>query len=177
MIIKKTIIGLASCVLSVSTFSQDSLSQTVTSTTTAVSQDSIEIVTAEDIAKFELISRSSRCLCQPIALSAELIVQMSTEPIIMRSETSVLPDIALANVYPNPAISQTTLKIEVNSELLYEVRMLDLAGREIQHIHSGLLKKGFHEFNIDLSNNESGTYTVLIKTENSFKSVKLQKLN
>ena len=79
--------------------------------------------------------------------------------------------ISSINVLPNPVHQEAI--IEINSTELQAnttVSILDLLGREILTVYSGMLLKGINNFPLLNNNLASGSYILLVKNKNGQKA-------
>lgn len=81
----------------------------------------------------------------------------------------------LAIAFPNPSSQQTTLELDVPSNNLFEINLLDLSGKIIQKIHSGQLEKGTFRKEIDLSELNAGVYLIVIHSNEVKETVRVVK--
>jgi len=162
--------------LQISAYTQNSNLSDITKSSSElqISNDSVSTVIPETIIEL-MPERMCRCICQlPAKISFADISVKPVEPVIVTKTTSAFID---QIVYPNPTRDKTTLSFEVNEDELFNITLFDLKGREVQSIHSGKLKKGRQTFNIDLSDLESGLYTVVISSSNALQTLKIQRVN
>jgi photosystem II stability/assembly factor-like uncharacterized protein len=71
-----------------------------------------------------------------------------------------------AVVYPNPSLKNTTLKIKVEATTHASIKVTDVSGKIIQHIHDKTLNNGINE--IPLTSMASGIHFVVIQTSNGY---------
>ncbi len=69
----------------------------------------------------------------------------------------------LGDCYPNPAKSKTTIPFRINTNTEVALDLLDISGRKLKSIKSGLMTAGDHTVEADLSGVPSGTYLYSIK--------------
>jgi agmatine deiminase len=74
-------------------------------------------------------------------------------------------------VYPNPASSITCIEIENEFATNAIISLVDMTGRSIKTIHSGMVRSGSSNFFIDAEQFESGVYQVYIQTAHSISSM------
>lgn len=91
--------------------------------------------------------------------------------------TEVLKITALsAFVYPNPAINETTLKVNLPEKAKGEIELFALSGQKIKTIHSGRLQKGESEYYIDLTDLETGVYIVVVYSGELKETIRFSKI-
>ncbi len=170
------ILSLSLISIQISAYAQNSNLPDITksSSETQILNDSVSTVVPKTIIEI-MPERVCRCICQlPARVSYADISVKPIEPVIVTKTTVTFID---QLVYPNPTRDKTTLSFQVNEDELFNITLFDLKGREVQSIHSGNLKKGRQNFNIDLSNLESGLYTVVISSSDALQTLKIQKVN
>lgn len=99
----------------------------------------------------------------------------TTEPIAYDINGIPIPTSFQAKVFPNPATIATALEIGVPINDLFEIRLFDIAGKEVQLIFQGELEKGSYRFPIELSEYPHGTYLVAVHSEKYKKTIRLIK--
>ena len=78
---------------------------------------------------------------------------------------------ALINrVYPNPASAITCIEINAQHAQEATIRLIDIAGREVQIIHNGNLKSGESLFFFNAEQYESGVYQIAVETAAGIKT-------
>lgn len=71
------------------------------------------------------------------------------------------PEIALiGSVFPNPASALTCIELNVKQSFQGEIKLLNVFGKEIKHIYTGIIKQGSDKYFFDASPYSSGTYFV-----------------
>ncbi|MFY0605822.1 MAG: DUF1501 domain-containing protein [Cyclobacteriaceae bacterium] len=96
-------------------------------------------------------------------VSSALLGEFETLPLIKESK-SLLSNQAIPSylsVYPNPLYSQATIKLSSNGSPL-RVDLMDLNGRTVETIYSGLPNSGLLKLDWNTSNLHSGRYFVAI---------------
>ncbi|MBX3044177.1 MAG: T9SS type A sorting domain-containing protein [Candidatus Kapabacteria bacterium] len=78
--------------------------------------------------------------------------------------TSINGTISLDEVKPNPARDISTVSFSIGNDMDVTVSLFDINGKEIQVISRGMLNAGVHNFDINLSQIPSGSYTVVLKS-------------
>lgn len=81
----------------------------------------------------------------------------------------------LAAVYPNPAVGSTILELNIPQTGKTDIRLLDMGGRQLQHLHSANLVRGNHLLPIggQLTKHPSGLYLLRISAGKETKIVKI----
>ncbi len=101
---------------------------------------------------------------------------LETHPgIVSEVDSNVLKSKIDGFVYPNPASTHTTLKLNMPSRGKGEIKLFALSGQEIRTIHSGRLKKGGSEFPIDLTSLEAGMYLIVVHSGEMKETIKFTK--
>ena len=85
----------------------------------------------------------------------------------------IVDDFILGQNYPNPFNPTTLIEFELIQDSNVEVRVYDLAGREIALLHKGFLNKGVHQFTFDGSEFPSGVYLYQVTTPLSSQTRKM----
>ena len=67
-------------------------------------------------------------------------------------------------VYPTPTNEATTIRFNMTRRGHATVTLFDITGRKVSNIYNGILEKGRHEFNLNVSNLASGVYFVKVST-------------
>jgi hypothetical protein len=68
----------------------------------------------------------------------------------------------VGSLYPNPAIDQATVNIDVTEADKYTIELLGVDGKLIQTVYNGELVEGEHQIRIDLSKVAKGNYVVKV---------------
>jgi hypothetical protein len=96
---------------------------------------------------------------------------------IVPNLVEVVPTYFEAMAFPNPTASDATLALEILETGQFEINLFDLSGRMIQAIYSGELVEGRQNFQVELSQQNSGMYIVRVISNEQNETVKIQKLN
>ena len=91
------------------------------------------------------------------------------EPIVCEAKMSGL-------VYPNPAVNQTTLKVNLPEKGKTDIVLFGMNGQNIRTIHSGRTPKGESEYLIDLTDLETGLYLIVVYSEGNKETIKFSKI-
>lgn len=78
-------------------------------------------------------------------------------------------------IYPNPAETQTTLKIDGSGGMVH-IEVVDLKGSRVKFVYEGILAKVTHHIPIELDGIEKGTYRIIIRKESGTESIQLLKV-
>ena len=62
--------------------------------------------------------------------------------------------------YPNPARNAVYGRLHISQTGRFEVRVLDVLGREVSHVSLGTLSTGAHDVRLDTSTFAAGAYIV-----------------
>lgn len=84
-----------------------------------------------------------------------------------------IEDVIIGQNYPNPFNPTTLIEFELLIDSDVEVKVYDLAGKEITVLHSGFLNSGFHKFKFDGTGYPSGIYLYQIITPHSSQTRKM----
>lgn len=76
-----------------------------------------------------------------------------------------------ANVYPNPAITATTVEFELNKTQNVRISVVDITGREVLNVHNGSMSANRHNMAINISTLPSGNYYIAIAGEHAMQTV------
>lgn len=79
-------------------------------------------------------------------------------------------------LYPNPTRDQATFSIYIHEPAQFQIEIYAVTGQQIIELHSGELSEGRHEFNLDLTEYEPGTYFVKVWSEKQEETVKVLKV-
>lgn len=141
-------------------------------------KDFEEVVVTELIDDSYYVTRMTRTMGLP-ALRTEYIEFIEEEnqnltDVELNSEGRITEFKGLA--FPNPAVAQTTLEIELpeNTEALF-IRLLDLNGRIIAEINNNPKEMGVHRFPINLSDLKTGTYLADVRYNDKKQIVRIIK--
>ena len=78
-------------------------------------------------------------------------------------------------IYPNPAETKTTLKIDGDGGMVW-IEVVDLKGARVKFVYEGKLAKVTHHIPIDLHGIDKGTYRIIIRKEGKSESIQLLKV-
>ena len=67
------------------------------------------------------------------------------------------------SVFPNPASNAATLRFQMDKDAQVEVRLMDLAGRQVAVLLHADKGAGAHAVTLDLPKVEAGAYTVQMR--------------
>ena len=81
-----------------------------------------------------------------------------------------------AKAFPNPTQSLSNIALDVTTEGKFDIILYNLNGQMISNIHSGNLFEGRHQFEIDLSDFDSGLFMVNIISKEQKEVLKIQKI-
>lgn len=122
-----------------------------------------------------------RCGCAPhyqyFTIEMDSIEEDLIDETLFAEPIYIDPYIFETNLYPNPAINETHLAIDIDRQQQFEIQLYDLNGRLIENIHSGELYEGVNRFDIDLYDLTPGMYLVSVRSETQQETLKVQKLN
>jgi hypothetical protein len=75
--------------------------------------------------------------------------------------------------YPNPATDRVTFRIPVNQDGLFEIRIYDIQGRQVDILNKGLFQEGVMEVTWIPGDIKAGMYFAVVKTEGGSQTLKL----
>lgn len=84
-----------------------------------------------------------------------------------------IDDVVLGQNFPNPFNPTTQIEFELLLDTDVELKIFNLAGKEIMLLHKGFLPKGIHQFKFDATGLPSGIYLYQISTPLSTHSQKM----
>lgn len=76
-----------------------------------------------------------------------------------------------ANVYPNPAIANTTVNFELNKSQNVRISIIDITGREVLNVYNGALEANNHSFTANISKLKQGNYYIAIAGEAAMQTI------
>ena len=83
---------------------------------------------------------------------------------VVKVGQGMVEDVIIGQNYPNPFNPTTLIQFELIQDTDVEVKVYNLAGKEISRLHEGFLSKGLHQFEFDGSGLSSGLYFYQITT-------------
>ncbi len=111
-----------------------------------------------------------------ISLPATLVNSGSTVTNLCLSNDIVENHSGLnVDVYPNPFSSSTTLELNLSDTKNLSISIIDVTGRIVKNISTKNLQSGKNTITIDLTEFNDGIYFCLVKTDDKFKSILLNK--
>ncbi len=78
-------------------------------------------------------------------------------------------------VFPNPAVSNASLRLNLSAATLVEVRVFDLQGQLVHRMRPGMMMRGVHDLNLDAEGLAPGNYIVQVEAGSSSGTVKFVK--
>ncbi|NNE70846.1 MAG: T9SS type A sorting domain-containing protein [Rhodothermales bacterium] len=82
-------------------------------------------------------------------------------------ESGAVPEsFAIGGIYPNPASTHSTLRLEMETPAVASLSLFDPLGRRLQHTTTGLLASGRHELPVQLDGIPSGAYLLVVEVAN-----------
>jgi hypothetical protein len=85
----------------------------------------------------------------------------------------IIDDVIIGQNYPNPFNPTTLIEFELVQDSDVEVKVYNLAGKEITLLHKGFLSRGVHQFIFDASGFPSGVYLYQVTTPLSSQTRKM----
>lgn len=92
---------------------------------------------------------------------------------VIKVGQGMIDDIIIGQNFPNPFNPTTLIEFELTQDSDVEVKVYNLAGREIAILHEGFLSKGNHHFTFDGEGYPSGVYIYQITTPISSQTRKM----
>lgn len=86
-----------------------------------------------------------------------------------------LPSEFASKVFPNPATTLTNLEIAVPRKDRFEISLFDMSGKFIQTIYKGKMDRGTFTYQFDMTDLITGTYFVVINSDEYQESVQVVK--
>jgi len=92
---------------------------------------------------------------------------------VIKVGQGIVDDLIIGQNYPNPFNPTTLIEFELLQDSDVEVKVYNLAGKEIAVLHKGFLNRGVHKFVFDASGFPSGVYLYQITTPLSSQTRKM----
>jgi len=92
---------------------------------------------------------------------------------VVKVGQGIIEDLIVGQNYPNPFNPTTLIEFELLQGSDVELKVYDLAGKEIALLHKGFLNSGVHQFKFDASGFPSGIYLYQIITPLSSQTRKM----
>ena len=92
---------------------------------------------------------------------------------VVKVGQGVVEDLIVGQNYPNPFNPTTLIDFELLQDSDVEIKVYDLAGKEVALLHSGFLSSGVYQFKFDATGLTSGIYLYQITTPLSSKTKKM----
>jgi hypothetical protein len=70
------------------------------------------------------------------------------------------------SVHPNPFNPSTNLTVNLADDGIYQIKLYDILGRELQTVNEGFLQKGAHLYRVDMNTYPSGSYFIHVSGAN-----------
>lgn len=86
-----------------------------------------------------------------------------------------IPKVFEAKAFPNPTANTCTLEIKLPTTENSVIRVFDMSGRFITMLHEGELKRGIHEFSLDLREQPSGMYLIQFSSKSTQETIRVIK--
>jgi len=83
--------------------------------------------------------------------------------------------VSLSSPYPNPAINTMTVPFNLSEASEVSLFVLDLTGKEVININKGQLSAGDQNLTVEVSNLNSGSYIIVVKTSKGSLATKFLK--
>lgn len=80
-----------------------------------------------------------------------------------------------AIAFPNPAVDNTTLEIQLPQTERMEIRIFDSGGKFIQSVYSGEIQRGHFRQGIELNGMQPGMYLIIIQSKNFNETIRVIK--
>jgi photosystem II stability/assembly factor-like uncharacterized protein len=95
------------------------------------------------------------------------------DPIAVHNISTVVDKYSLMQNYPNPFNPATTIKFNLPVKDFVEIKVFDIAGRELMILLSKTMSAGTHEIKFNAANLSSGIYFYRMKTEKYTSTMKM----
>lgn len=92
---------------------------------------------------------------------------------VVKVGQGIVEDLIVGQNYPNPFNPTTLIDFELFQDSDVEIKVYDLAGKEVALLHSGYLSSGVHQFKFDATGLTSGIYLYQITTQLSSQTKKM----
>ena len=92
---------------------------------------------------------------------------------VIKVGQGVIEDLIVGQNYPNPFNPTTLIDFELLQDSDVEIKVYDLAGKEVALLHSGFLSRGVYQFKFDATGLTSGIYLYQIITPLSSQTRKM----
>jgi hypothetical protein len=92
---------------------------------------------------------------------------------VIKVGQGTIDDVVLSQNFPNPFNPTTQIEFELLQDSDVELKIFNLAGKEIILLHKGFLQKGIHQFKFDATGLPSGIYLYQVSTPLSSHSHKM----
>jgi hypothetical protein len=99
----------------------------------------------------------------PIIDQDARIFMMSAETVPVEKPQGLLPRDFAISVYPNPFNPMTTLHIDAPKRMQVRAEIISVSGRRMREIVNRWFEPGAHSVAIDLGNQSSGVYFVVVR--------------
>jgi hypothetical protein len=101
--------------------------------------------------------------------------QTSQREVELDKNGIAFPNEFASKVYPNPALAITNLEISVPKKDRFEISLFDMSGKFIETIYKGKMDRGTFTYQFDMTDLITGTYYVVINSDNYQESVQVVK--
>jgi hypothetical protein len=91
----------------------------------------------------------------------------------MKVGQGIIEDIIIGQNYPNPFNPTTQIEFELLQDSDVEVKVFNLAGKEVALLHKGFLPQGIYHFKFDASGLPSGIYLYQVRTPSNTQTRKM----
>ena len=92
---------------------------------------------------------------------------------VVKVGQGIIEDLIIGQNYPNPFNPTTLIDFELLQDSDVEIKVYDLAGKEVALLHSGFLSSGVYKFKFDATGLTSGIYLYQITTQLSSQTKKM----
>ena len=83
---------------------------------------------------------------------------------VVKVGQGLIEDLIIGQNYPNPFNPTTTIEFDLLQDSEVQVKIFDLAGKEVAVLHEGFLSTGSYKFKFDATGLTSGIYLYQVKT-------------
>jgi len=92
---------------------------------------------------------------------------------IKTSVSEIAKDVFQQSVFPNPSSQSVSIPVHLTTKLVGELSLVDIHGRVIETIHTGIFPSGESTYITNVSNYPSGIYTIKLSSESGVYSQKI----
>ena len=110
-------------------------------------------------------------------LSEILKIETDIKSVEINPNFSAQIEIFEAILFPSPTRDNTTVVINVAEEMLFDIYLYAINGKQVKSIYNGMLANGRQEFILDLTPYMAGSYLIVIVANGQKETLRIEKLN